>query len=72
MLESVLPMFSFRSFIVSGLTFRSSVYLEFMFAYGVRNINNFRYADDTTLMAEYEEELKSLFMKMKEESGKLA
>ena len=33
-----------------------------------RNINNFRYADDTTLMAESEEELKSLLMKMKEES----
>jgi len=32
-----------------------------------RNINNFRYADDTTLMAESEEELKSLFMKVKEE-----
>ena len=36
-----------------------------------RNINNFRYADDTTLMAESEEELKSLFMKVKEESGKV-
>ena len=36
-----------------------------------RNINNFRYADDTTLMAESEEELKSLFMKMKEESEKV-
>ena len=35
-----------------------------------RNINNLRYADDTTLMAETEEELKSLFMKMKEESEK--
>ena len=35
-----------------------------------RNINNLRYADDTTLMAESEEELKSLFMKVKEESGK--
>ena len=35
-----------------------------------RNINNFRYADNTTLMAESEEELKSLFMKMKEESEK--
>ena len=35
-----------------------------------RNINNLRYADDTTLMAESEEELKSLLMKMKEESGK--
>ena len=36
-----------------------------------RNINNLRYADDTTLMAESEEELKSLMMKMKEESGKV-
>ena len=35
-----------------------------------RNINNFRYADDTTLMAESEEELKSLLMKVKEESKK--
>ena len=33
-----------------------------------RNINNFRYADDTILMAESEEELKSLLMKLKEES----
>ena len=37
-----------------------------------RNINNLRYADDTTLMAESEEELKSLWMKMKKESEKLA
>ena len=35
-----------------------------------RNINNLRYADDTTLMAESEEELKSLLIKVKEESGK--
>ena len=35
-----------------------------------RNINNFRYVDDTTLMAESEEELKSLLMKVKEESEK--
>ena len=35
-----------------------------------RNINNLRYAGDTTLMAESEEELKSLLMKVKEESGK--
>ena len=35
-----------------------------------RNINNLRYADDTTLMAESEEELKGLVMKMKEESEK--
>ena len=39
---------------------------------GGRNINNLRYADDTTLMAESEEELKSLLMKVKEESEKLA
>ena len=35
-----------------------------------RNINNIRYADDTTLMAERGEELKSVLMKVKEESGK--
>ena len=40
--------------------------------FAVRNINNLRYADDTTLMAESEEELKSLLMKVKEESEKLA
>ena len=37
-----------------------------------KNINNLRYADDITLMAESEEELKSLLMKVKEESEKLA
>ena len=37
-----------------------------------RNINNLRYADDTTFMAENEEELKSLLMEVKEESKKLA
>ena len=36
-----------------------------------KNINNLRYADDTTLMAESEEKLKSLFMKVKEESEKV-
>ena len=36
-----------------------------------RNINNLKYADDTTLLAESEEELKSLFMKVKEESEKV-
>ena len=36
-----------------------------------RNINSFRYADDTTLMAESKEELKSLLMKVKEESEKV-
>ena len=38
----------------------------------VRNINNLRYADDTTLMVESEEELKSLLMKVKEESEKVS
>ena len=38
----------------------------------ISNINNLRYADDTTLMAESEEELKSLLMKVKVESEKLA
>ena len=37
-----------------------------------RNINNLRYADDPTIMAESEEELKNLLMKVKEESEKLA
>ena len=37
-----------------------------------RNINNLRYADDTTIMAESKEELKNLVMKMKEENEKLA
>ena len=37
-----------------------------------RNSNNLRYADDSTLIAESEEELKSLSMKVQEESGKLA
>ena len=38
----------------------------------MRNINNLRYADDTTLMAESKEEVKSLWMKVKEESEELA
>ena len=41
MLESVLPMFSSRSFIVSGLTFRSLIHFEFIFVYGVRKCSNF-------------------------------
>ena len=39
---------------------------------GGRNISNLRYADDTTLMAESEEELKSLLKKLKEETGKVS
>ena len=41
MLESVLPMFSSRSFIVSGLTFRSLIYFEFINVYGVRKCSSF-------------------------------
>ena len=48
----------------------ASMWLKY-FCYVGRNINNLRYADDTTLMAESEEELKSLFMKVKEESEKV-
>ena len=39
--ESVLPMFLSKRFIVSGLTFRSSIYFEFIFVYGVRKCSNF-------------------------------
>ena len=41
MLESLLPMFSSRSFIVSGLTFRSLIHFEFIFVYGVRKCSIF-------------------------------
>src|SRR5574337_837364 len=41
MSESVLPMFSSRSFIVSGLTSRSLIHFEFIFVYGVRTCSNF-------------------------------
>ena len=41
MSESVLPMFSSRSFIVSGLTFRSFIHFEFIFVYGVRECSSF-------------------------------
>ena len=41
MSESVLPMFSSRSFIVPGLTFRSLIHFEFIFVYGVRKCSNF-------------------------------
>ena len=43
----------------------------YSFLYAGRNINNLGYADDTTLMAESEEELKGLLMKVKEESEKV-
>ena len=41
MLESVLPMFSSKSFIVSGLMFRSLIHVEFIFVYGVRKCSSF-------------------------------
>ena len=40
-MSSVLPMFSSKTFIVSGLTFRSLIYFEFIFVYGVRKCSNF-------------------------------
>ena len=46
-------------------------YLDWEKCLAERNVNNLRYADDTTLMAESEEELKSLLMKVKEESEKV-
>ena len=48
------------------LTYMQSTYMQI----AGRNINNLRYADDTTLMAESEEELKSIMLRMKEESEK--
>ena len=45
-------------------------YAEYIMQNARRNINNLRYEDDTTLMAESKEELKSFFMKVKEESEK--
>ena len=53
------------------LIFLLSLWLLLLSKIARRNINNFRYAGDTTLMAEGEEELKSLLMKVKEESGKV-
>ena len=41
MSESVLPVFSSRSFVVSGLTFRSLIHFEFIFVYGVRKCSSF-------------------------------
>ena len=70
-------MFSSRSFIVSGpyaeYIMRNAGLEEAQAGIKIaeRNLNNLRYADDTTLMAESEEELKSLLMKVKEESEKV-
>ena len=74
MSESVLPMFSSRSFIVFGLTFRSLIHFEFIFVYGVRKCSSFillQVVDQISHpMAESKEELKSLLKKVKEESKK--
>ena len=56
----------------SPLLFASLLFTQAGIKIAGRNINNLRYADDTTLMAESEEELKSLLMKVKEESEKVA
>ena len=57
----------------TAMEFPSSYFLIVFYNHVyIFNINNLRYADDTTLMAESEEELKSLLMKVKEDNGKLA
>ena len=61
---------------IIGIAYQASMkkwdlQLTYLLRQSGRNINNIRYADDTTLMAESEEELKSLLMKVKEESEKL-
>ena len=53
------------------LTYMQSISCEILGWIARRNINNLRYADDTNLMAESKEELKSLLIKVKEESGKV-
>ena len=62
----------FRSFRFSGFIYVFIFDVHYWGKIAGRNINNLRYADDTTLMAESEEELKSLLMKVKEEVKKLA
>ena len=47
------------------------IYSRYVINNSIRNINNLRYADDTSLMAESEEELKSLLMRVKQESEKV-
>ena len=68
MLESILPMFSSRRYFSFLKKF---IYFNWRLITLHININNLRYADDTTLMAESEEELKSLLMKVKVESEKV-
>ena len=65
--------FSLIGFSVAYSLFLFLFYPFFIFSniFNIRNINNLRYADDTTLMAESEEELKNLLMKVKEESEKV-
>ena len=65
--------FSLIGFSVAYSLFLFLFYPFFIFSniFNIRNINNLRYADDTTLMVESEEELKSLLMKVKEESEKI-
>ena len=56
--------------VTAAVKLKDTKYLELESRLLGKNINNLRYADDTTLMAEREEELKSLLMKGKEESEK--
>ena len=78
-------MYSYHLLLISSASVRSIPFLSFIkpmrnaeleeaqagIKIARRNINNLRYGDDTTLMAESEEELKSLLMKVKEESEKV-
>ena len=63
MLESVLPMFSSRSFIVSGLTFRSLIHLEFIFVNGVRKCSSFILLQEVDQFSQHHL-LKSVFSPM--------
>ena len=53
MLESVLPMFSSKSFIISGLTFRSLIHFEFIFVYGVKKCSSFIHLQVVDLFSQH-------------------
>jgi len=74
MSESVLPMFSFRSFIVSGLTFRSLIHFEFIFVYGIRKCSTFilLQADDMILYIENPKDTTRKLLELISEYSKVA
>ena len=57
MFESVWAMFSSRSFIVSGLTFRSLIHYEFIFVYGVRKCSNLKNVDNSQIISKKKNEM---------------